>query len=81
MTNEEKAIEILRRLPIHIAPPFDNTSKSCQIELNKDIALDMAIKALEQQEDIKKWLSSFNTGSATECFTAVNNLKEKINGK
>ena len=24
------------------------------------------------------WLSSFNTDSATECFTAVNQLKEKL---
>lgn len=27
---------------------------------------------------IKEWLSSFNTDSATECFTAVQELREKI---
>ena len=27
---------------------------------------------------IKEWLSSFNTDSATECFTAVRELREKI---
>jgi len=27
---------------------------------------------------IEEWLSSFNTDSATECFTAVQHLKEKI---
>lgn len=27
------------------------------------------------------WLSSFNTDSATECFTAVQQLKEKLNGQ
>lgn len=27
---------------------------------------------------IKEWLSTFNTESATECFTAVQQLKEKI---
>lgn len=26
----------------------------------------------------KEWLSTFNTESATECFTAVQQLKEKI---
>lgn len=30
-------------------------------------------------EGLKEWLSSFDTNSATECFTAVNLLKEKIN--
>lgn len=41
-------------------------------------ALDMAIKALEQQP-YKDWLSTFNTDSATECFTAVQRLKESVN--
>lgn len=30
---------------------------------------------------IKYWLSSFNTESATCCFTAVQQLKEKLNGQ
>ena len=30
---------------------------------------------------IKEWLSSFNTDSATDCFTAVQQLKEKIYDK
>lgn len=45
---------------------------------------DMAIKELEQQpyeNRIKEWLSSFNTESATDCFTAVQRLKEKIYDK
>lgn len=28
---------------------------------------------------IKDWLSTFNTESATECFTAVQRLKERMN--
>ncbi len=60
-----------------------------------DIALDMAIKALEQKSykseakrwkrrylDLKakekEWLQTFNTDSATECFTAVQRLKESV---
>jgi hypothetical protein len=27
---------------------------------------------------VKEWLSSFNTKSATECFTAVQELKKEI---
>lgn len=27
---------------------------------------------------VNEWLSSFNTESATECFTAVQELREKI---
>lgn len=30
---------------------------------------------------IKDWLSTFNTESATECFTAVQQLKETINDR
>lgn len=30
------------------------------------------------EESVKEWLSSFDTASATECFTAVNLLKEKL---
>ena len=41
----------------------------------------LAIYALENQVQIKSWLSSFSTDSATECFTAVQELKEKLNGQ
>lgn len=30
---------------------------------------------------VKKWLSSFDTASATECFTAVNLLKQRLEGE
>ena len=30
------------------------------------------------KEKVQKWLSSFDTASATECFTAVNLLKERL---
>ena len=29
--------------------------------------------------NISNWLSTFNTESATECFTAVQQLKERMN--
>ena len=54
--------------------------------------IDRAIQALEQQPlhgykidmftpTAQAWLSSFNTNSATECFTAVQEFKEKLNGQ
>lgn len=54
--------------------------------------IDRAIQALEQQPlhgykidmftpTAQAWLSTFNTDSATECFTAVQELKEKLNGQ
>lgn len=33
---------------------------------------------IDIEQGIKKWLSSFDTSSATECFTAVNILKERL---
>ena len=29
-------------------------------------------------DGLREWLSSFDTNSATECFTAVNILKERV---
>ena len=54
--------------------------------------IDRAIQALEQPPlhgykidmftpTAQAWLSTFNTDSATECFTAVQQLKEKLNGQ
>ena len=30
---------------------------------------------------IEEWLSTFNTDSVTECFTAVQRLKESVNDR
>lgn len=36
------------------------------------------VEWLKELKTYKEWLSSFNTDSATECFTAVQQLKEKM---
>lgn len=52
-------------------------------------SIDEAIKALEQQPlhgykidffslGVTSWLSTFNTDSATACFTAVQELKKRL---
>ncbi len=37
------------------------------------------LDAIMKGTPLKEWLSSFNTDSATECFTAVQRLKESLN--
>ena len=36
---------------------------------------------LGKAESFEEWLSSFNTDSAPQCFNAVQQLKEKLNGQ
>lgn len=33
---------------------------------------------IKEQTDIKEWLESFDTESATKCFTAVQELKKRV---
>ena len=44
--------------------------KECEIQYEEGL-----------KEKIQKWLSSFDTASATECFTAVNILKQRLEGE
>lgn len=37
------------------------------------------LHAVRYGKPLKDWLKTFNTDSATECFTAVQQLKERIN--
>ena len=61
-------------------------AKLCKLRLDGVITVDeyMELLSLIQKRDkvrMKNWLSTFNTDSATECFTAVQRLKEKVNDK
>lgn len=38
-----------------------------------------AMRAIANGISLKDWLKTFNTDSATECFTAVQRLKERMN--
>ena len=44
--------------------------KECEIQYEEGL-----------KEKIQKWLSSFDTDSATECFTEVNILKQRLEGE
>lgn len=37
------------------------------------------LHAVSRGTPLKDWLKTFNTDSATECFTAVQQLKERAN--
>ena len=39
------------------------------------------LSLMEKRDEVRiiNWLSTFNTESATECFTAVQQLKERMN--
>lgn len=39
------------------------------------------LDAIMKGTPLKEWLLSFNTDSATECFTAVQRLKESVNDR
>lgn len=71
MTGEDAA-----RIVQSIKFVLDNKDYSDEVEE----ALDMAVKALRQQP-YKDWLSTFNTESATACYTAVQRLKESVDDR
>lgn len=78
MTNEE-AIKIFKEVREEVIAK--ETELSRQVFENLGIkAIDLAIKALEQQP-YKDWLLTFNTESATACYTAVQRLKESLNDR
>lgn len=85
LTNEE-AIERLDGISKLIGYDKDSVLV-CQTQT----AIQMAIDALKAQPmhgykidfftpTAQAWLSTFNTDSATECFTAVQELKKKLEG-
>ena len=58
--------------------PYPTNNDSCEFGT---LGLYTLQEILEMQEkaNIAAWLSSFNTDSATCCFTAVQQLKERVN--
>ena len=41
-------------------------------------AIDKAKRIIQNEFDVRDWLSTFNTSSATECYTAVQRLKAEV---
>ena len=76
MTKEEKIRGLYNLKEYLVKNPIElDRHKSLPITL-----IDYSIESLEQQP-CEDWLSSFNTDSATACYTAVQRLKEKIYDK
>lgn len=64
---------------------FQTIQPYCENIIEKRISkkeLELALlQYFNKPKLIKEWLSTFNTESATECFTAVQQLKETINDR
>lgn len=59
--------------------------KCCDNCIYNDMSLEKCPCSLCNNENDKwmgltEWLNSFDTNSATECFTAVNLLKQRLEG-
>jgi len=67
-TEEEFMYELIR--------PF--SEEVVERSLSKEELKRILLLGLNNNAQIKSWLSSFNTESATCCFTAVQQLKEKM---
>ena len=57
--------------------------EDCKVKDKLDCAgnIDGEIYIRDIKKGLDKWLSSFDTASATECFTAVNLLKQRLEGE
>ena len=76
MTNQE-AIEILDDVRSYLASraSLDNE----KLAGHSFIDICNAIKTLKSENDnIREWLSTFKTDSATECFTAIQELRKRV---
>ena len=95
MTNE-KAIDTINSLKQHYNDKnenscigFDNEDnealdmaiKALEQKSYKSEARKWKRRYLDLKKKEKEWLSSFNTDSATCCFTAVNQLKQELEEK
>ena len=57
--------------------------EDCKVKDKLDCAgnIDGEIYICDIKKGIEKWLSSFDTTSATKCFEAVNLLKQRLEGE
>lgn len=55
------------------------------VDLIKNLSLinsvNISIRESRVRDELKEWLSSFDSSSATECFMAVNILKQRLEGE
>ena len=73
--NYEQIMEFIDKLP-SVTPQYTDE------EIDKAQAVEQAyvdkMVELAVEETRREWLNSFDTSSATKCFTAVNQLKERL---
>ena len=83
-------MKIVIKIPDKIYKFVQNTSfvenestlfKQTSNERQKTLFLFDILEVIRNGTPLKEWLSTFNTDSATECFTAVQRLKESLNDR
>lgn len=52
-----------------------------QISFNSNLKTEEVCQRVILISDLREWLSSFDTSSATKCFEAVNLLKQRLEGE
>lgn len=67
----------------NLEEPMNWTDSEAEIQEQRDYEgfIELVKSMPSVTPSIEDWLSSFNTESATCCFTAVQQLQEKLNGK
>ena len=74
----EGFIELVKSMP-SVTPKYTDEEIQKMQELEQ-AQLEKAYE-LGMQISFEEWLASFNTESAPQCFNAVQQLKDKLNGK
>ena len=73
-----RRIEVRRKITCESNPyNYEEWTKGYEEGIDDAIAMINSVPSVTPS--IMEWLESFNTDSATECFTAVQQLKEKMN--
>lgn len=72
-------VDLIRRFSMNYCYTCISENRNNCTSMNKCYEYRFAQDVFE--DSIKEWLSSFDTASATECFTAVNILKQKLEGE
>ena len=79
-TDSEKAVSLTDIMSLPFVTPKYTDKEIQKMQELEQAQLEKAYE-LGMQISFEEWLASFNTESATCCFTAVQELKKRLEGK